>query len=179
MHASLHEGSRELSLHAIQVSWIDPGDCTSLSLLDRLLDTLSARERKRHRAFVFDPDRHVYLVAQGFLRATLAQHLGIAPGEIAFEHNRWGRPELARELLPGKGAPRLRFNLSYVRNAAACVVSFGHDCGIDVESVDRLRNPLDLARSVFAESEVADLGGRPRGNGGSASCATGRSRRPS
>jgi 4'-phosphopantetheinyl transferase len=69
-----------------------------------------------------------------------------------------GRPELAGEA----GGTGLRFNLSHTQGLAACVVTRGPDCGIDVEAIDRRTTAGSLAHTVLAPSELAALSKLPQ-----------------
>src|SRR4051794_36457769 len=77
---------------------------------------LTAEERKKHLAYVFDKNRHEYLVTRGIERAVLATCLGKRPAELAFTRNDYGRPELV---------PRsaLHFNLTNTVEMVACAVT--------------------------------------------------------
>ncbi|ACY16865.1 4'-phosphopantetheinyl transferase family protein [Haliangium ochraceum] len=117
---------------------------------ERCLTLLDDAERERHARFVFERDRVLYRVAHAMVREVLGRYLGGAA--LRFAAGPWGRPELA-----GAEPAPLRFNLSHTHGLAALVITRSADCGVDVEAVDRIRDPLALADSVFAPAERAAL----------------------
>lgn len=125
----------------------------------RWLPLLSVDERRRMDLFHHAADRELYAAAHGLLRTALSWCVPeIAPGDWKFHADPQGRPELAHEMR-GTG---LRFNLSHTRGLAACVVTRGPDCGIDVEPIDRRSADGRLERAVLAPSEMAALSKLPQ-----------------
>lgn len=137
---------------------------------ERALALLSEEERARHDRFLFEKDKAVHRVAHAMVRHVLSGLLGVEPGALRFVKNAWGRPELAMlgrasEAREAEAEPRgariravesprpLRFNLSHTRGLAALIVTRAHDCGVDVEAVDRRVDPIGLGARVFAPSE--------------------------
>ena len=60
-----------------------------------------------------------------------------------------GRPEIEAPLI----GSALRFNISHTRGLVACVVTLKVDCGVDVETLDRVVDIGLLADSVLAPTE--------------------------
>ena len=120
---------------------------------------LSAEESARHRRLRSEPGRHLYLVAHALVRSALSHYASVPPECWSFGANRFGRPAIVG---PAEGPPQLQFNLSHTPGLAACVVTRGCDCGVDVECTDRRRDPLTVARRVLSPDEYADLTRRPR-----------------
>ena len=56
----------------------------------------------------------------------------------------------------------LRFNLTHSDGIVACAISVRIELGIDAENMNRARSPMDIARSVFAPSELAALERAPQ-----------------
>jgi 4'-phosphopantetheinyl transferase len=120
-------------------------------------DILSAEERERRARFVRAADRARYAQSHVFLREALsrftAEAATIAPAEWQFAHGEHGRPKIAN---PPAGFP-IDFNLSHTKDYAACVVTRGAVCGIDIERVRSDPEFLNIARSHFAPEEYRAL----------------------
>jgi 4'-phosphopantetheinyl transferase len=115
---------------------------------------LSEEERRRHRAFHFDRDRHLYLVAHGLLRTSLSRYADVRPEAWKFFSEELGRPEI------DSNSPRtdhLRFNLSHTKGLAACAIARNVAIGIDVESLDRQVDSEAIAPRYFSHYETQQL----------------------
>lgn len=108
-------------------------------------------ESSRQRRFVFPQHRHEFLATRVLVRRVLGSYLDVPPASLRFVHNEHGRPAL--------DAPRspLRFNLSNTPGLVVCLVSAHHEVGVDTELRDRARSILDIASTVFAETELREL----------------------
>src|SRR5690606_21480522 len=97
-----------LTADAVHVWYLFTDTVRDQGLLARLRDSLSPDERTRQQRFVFEQDRHQFLVAHGALRALLARYLKVEAAACCFEVNSFGRPSLG-------GAQRgaLSFNISH------------------------------------------------------------------
>lgn len=116
---------------------------------------LSDEELERQGRFKKSSDRHLFLVAHGFVRSTLSRYLDIAPADWKFAIGEYGRPEIDHP-----GAPPLRFNLSHTVDRVVCGVTLAIDCGVDVEQSRRIAEPLKLAQRFFAPREREELAAR-------------------
>jgi 4'-phosphopantetheinyl transferase len=115
---------------------------------------LSEEEQERCRRFRFAEDRRDFAVAHALLRRTLSSCHPIPPRDWRFAVEAGGRPALAG----GPAALDLSFNLSHTRGLVACgVVGRPSEIGVDVESVDRGTEPLDLAARYFSKTEIASI----------------------
>jgi len=94
---------------------------------------------------------HVWLAASGAaLRVVLSRYLDQSPEEIELVSGPHGKPALA--------APHsLEFNLSHSARLALIAVSAKHPVGVDVESTDRERDFVALARRELGTDVVAAL----------------------
>jgi 4'-phosphopantetheinyl transferase len=119
----------------------------------RRIGMLCATERDRYRRLRFDADRRLFLVAHALVRRVLSSYANVDPAAWAFGSATHGRPEIAAPALP----VRLRFNLSHTGGLAACVVTPGSDCGVDVERIVERPRMLAIAAKVFAEPERREL----------------------
>ncbi|MCL6650581.1 MAG: 4'-phosphopantetheinyl transferase superfamily protein [Chloroflexi bacterium] len=118
---------------------------------------LSSDERERAARFRFWRDRHRYVVGRGLLRVILARYLGIAPFELRFAYNAYGKPEPAAE----SSARWLRFNLSHSHGLALYAVARGRELGVDIERVRPEMATEAIARHFFSPREVRALSALP------------------
>jgi 4'-phosphopantetheinyl transferase len=118
---------------------------------------MSEPEAKQQRRFVFERDRHQYLVCRGLIRYTLSRYAPVAPADWQFSYNNYGRPEVLRGLcdLP------LRFNLSHTRGMGVLAITLSQDIGVDVEDTNRGDVGIHIADRYFSPREVADLRALP------------------
>jgi 4'-phosphopantetheinyl transferase len=114
---------------------------------------LSPDEVERAERFRFRADYIAYVTAHALLRRCLSEHGGSAPEKWRFETEKHGRPVIVPEM----NAPRLRFSLSHSRGLTACAVTDEADCGVDVEKIGRIPDPLEFAKSVFNAAEIESL----------------------
>lgn len=149
---SVTSGRLRLPQHEIHI-WLtrsDQGASDDLfGAYERLLSPDEIAQWSRLR---FESDRRQYLVAHALVRTTLSAYVDIEPSALRFVRNRFGRPEL----FLNQKTP-LRFNLSRTAGLIVCAVTREADLGIDVEDLQRIDDPMALARHAFATSEVADL----------------------
>jgi 4'-phosphopantetheinyl transferase len=122
---------------------------------------LSAPERDCAGRFVFEKDRHRYVVAHGVLRHLLFLYVGVAPQEVGLEYSDNGKPRLR---LSGEGDARFEranhgchFNLSHSQHRALIGFSRGREIGVDLEMARPEVDVLSLAESCFFGSEIAAI----------------------
>ncbi len=123
------------------------------SVLERFAEWLDEGETQRWKRFLFEPDRHLFLVAHALLRRTLSLYADVSPAAWRFSVGEHGRPEIAIPASVGG----LRFNLSHTRGLAAVLVNRDIDCGVDVEARRREVDYLNVSKRVFAASERAAM----------------------
>jgi 4'-phosphopantetheinyl transferase len=126
---------------------------TDAGLIARYHALLNAEERERHQRFVFERQRHEYLVTRALCRTTLSRYADVAPQQWQFTCNKYGRPEIAGP----SGIPRLRFNISNTPGLIACLVTLELDAGVDVEDMHRRGETVRIANRYFSPYEVASL----------------------
>lgn len=112
---------------------------------------LDAEERERAARFRFARDRERYILGHGFLREQLARLAGIGPAELRFARGEFGKPALI-----GHG---LRFNFSDTKDAVLVGAALGQEIGVDVETVERDVNHLEVAHHYFTAGEIGELRG--------------------
>ncbi|NNJ93121.1 MAG: 4'-phosphopantetheinyl transferase superfamily protein [Halobacteria archaeon] len=133
--------------------WIvRPESITEGMTLAACMDTLSDQEQQRYRRFLFEKDRHRYLVSHALVRNVLSNYAEIAPAAWSFSESGHGRPEVANP-----GLSDIRFNLSHTSGLAACLVTYVRDCGVDVERVHTRYGAVGVAKRMFSSAEVEDV----------------------
>jgi 4'-phosphopantetheinyl transferase len=117
-------------------------------------ESLSQPERDRAARFYSAAHRACYINAHVALRAILASYLDLAPGQLEFETNAYGKPRLLND-------PRLEFNLAHSRSLALIAVTRSHPIGVDVEYLRDDFDTLELANRFFAPREIELVRSRP------------------
>lgn len=157
MDASGVRADRLASLASeVHVWTAEPALLRNPRLADRCLAVLAGDEHTRLARLRSEPDRGVFLVSHALVRRVLSGYADIAAEDWSFRRGEHGRPEIA-----GPCELPLRFNLSHTSGLAACVVTDGWPCGVDVECFDRRRDPLAVVRRVSTEAELAVLAALP------------------
>ena len=130
-------------------------DVAGLALVRACFAVLTAEEEAKQKAFVFEKNRHEYLVTRALCRGVLATYTGVAPADLVFTRSAYGQP-----VLDPPGA--LRFNLTNTVHLVACGISMhGAALGIDAEPLARGDDILGIADSVFTAHERGDLARLP------------------
>jgi len=111
---------------------------------------LSADETARANRFLHRADRDRYLVAHCALRLILARYLTIAPSELTWVTNQYGKPRLV-DPVP------LHFNMSHSGNIVLIAVSARGEVGVDVEQHRAGVQCLEIAERFFAPPEIDAL----------------------
>jgi len=110
---------------------------------------LSDDERRRADRFHFPRDRRRYILRHGKLRQLLSNYLGIAPADLVFEHNSFGKPAL--------GESNLKFNISHSHGMALFAIAYDVEIGCDIERCDPQFAAEQISEHFFAEDEVRKL----------------------
>jgi 4'-phosphopantetheinyl transferase len=114
---------------------------------------LAADEVARASRFHFDKDRNRYTRGRTALRILLGRYLAVAPGEIRFQYENHGKPEIAQPDNP-RG---LRFNSSDSGGLVLMAVTAGTVLGIDVERLRPVPDLVTIATRFFSAREVQAL----------------------
>lgn len=147
-----------LPLRSVHVDLVLTDNPQALARLDQYLTLLSPDEHQRMARFVFERDRHRFLLTRALARTMLSRYAAVVPPAAwQFTANIHGRPEILNR---PAGVPDLRFNISHTDGLIACAVTIGREVGVDVEHVGR-RLTHDVAARFFAPAEVADLQALP------------------
>lgn len=139
---ALPDSAVEVWLMPLEVSEFHLQQCSML---------LSPDEQERVQRFQFERDRRRYSVARGMLRVLLGNYLDVVPAAIAFQEGSHGKPSLAAPAMP------VHFNLSHSAEYAIYAISPRHECGIDIEWLDREIDHDALALRFFSAREHAEL----------------------
>ena len=119
------------------------------ALLQQYRAVLSPDELKRAMQFRFARDYEHFVVAHAVLRKLLAHYLQVAPEEVLFIKNAYGKPSLPSSLNPSG----LCFNLSHSHEMALFAFSYRRDLGVDVEYARKNVEYDQLARFCFSPYE--------------------------
>lgn len=134
------------------VWYVRSSEVTDPELLARYMALLTPDEEARRARYMFERNRHEYLVTRALCRGVLSRYLGEAPESFRFTQNAYGRPEL--------GAPAghpIRFNLTNTEGLIAVIVALDREVGVDVEDTERRGETVTIADRFFSPSEVAAL----------------------
>lgn len=145
---------RHLPQIALWLTFLD--DVRDPALIACYHALMNDAERDQQRRFVFEHDRHRYLVTRALVRSVLARHAGVAAADLAFVANEYGKPALAHAQVGD-----LAFNVSHAGNLVVLAVARGGALGVDTEGVEG-RGSLDgLAEHYFAREEADELRAHP------------------
>jgi 4'-phosphopantetheinyl transferase len=122
-------------------------------VLQDLDATLSQRERDRANRFVFERHKVRYVFAQGVLRDVLSRATGIAPAEIEFTGNLYGKPFLKT----AAGMAPLQFNLSHSEDLVAVALVEQRAIGVDVEYIRPVLDLNSVAEDNYTPGEFSSM----------------------
>lgn len=135
-----------------------PDELTDPGLLDAYRALMAPEERARQLRYVFEKNRHEYLITRALARTVLSRYAPVAPEAWVFQAGPYGKPDIASPDV----APRLSFNLSNTSGLVACIVAAGREVGVDTEELERAGQALEVADRFFSPSEVAALHALPK-----------------
>ncbi len=121
------------------------------SQLQQFGKMLSDDELSRADRLYFQQHRQRFIAGRGILRTILSRYLGVAPQELQFNYEAFGKPVLAEQF----SASQLWFNLSHCQGMALCAVARDRTIGIDLEYTRPVSDVLVLAQQFFSQSEYA------------------------
>lgn len=116
---------------------------------------LSHEELSRADRFHFEHDRRRFVIARATLRRVLAGCTGIPATALPITAGEFGKPALD----PGCGP--VHFNLAHSEDRALIAVSRDSRIGVDLEAIGHEPRLPELARSIAAPTELAQLAGLP------------------
>jgi 4'-phosphopantetheinyl transferase len=121
--------------------------------IDRYGAVLSAEERGRADQFRFDLHRRRYVARRGILRELIGSYLNCDPAGLAFAHNAYGKPAIARS--------DLCFNLSHSHGMALYAFCRHTEVGCDIERRDPTFVAEQIPERFFSRDEVRILRSLP------------------
>lgn len=117
--------------------------------LGYLSGILSYEELDRAGRFVFDKDRHCYIISHGILRLILSRYIRINAKDIKFSTQKKGKP-----ILDHPEFNNYMFNLSHANNYVIYGITRNKEVGIDIEYM-RLFTDCDiLVNNFFSKKEI-------------------------
>jgi 4'-phosphopantetheinyl transferase len=139
-------GEGEIHLWMIEIRAQDVDDA-------RHAEYLAPAERARAARFRSEADRACFVQRRAALRMILAGYFGIAPRDVAFTVNEFGKPSVSAP----RAAGGLSFNTSHSGTVAVIAVARSGRIGIDVEQLRPLVDAESIAARFFAAGEAAAL----------------------
>lgn len=127
------------------------------SHLEQLQRLLSEEEAGRAARFYFARDRNHWIAARATLRSLLGRYLGVAPLDLSFAANAYGKLSLSS---PPEGE-RLHFNLSHSGEFALYAFAYEREVGVDIERMRANIEYTELATHYFSACECAALRALP------------------
>lgn len=128
-----------------------PDDLLDAGTAETCAALLSEDERARWQRFRFAHSRREFLATHALARAVLSRQCEVAPEELCFVTNRYGKPCLE----PDCG---VRFNLSNSTGLVVCLAAEGdREVGVDVEPYTRAEQIAKVGHRVFSAAERAQL----------------------
>jgi 4'-phosphopantetheinyl transferase len=119
-------------------------------------ESLSADELTRAEKFAFPADRQRFTRSRSALRLILSRYLGCSAGELEFQYNEHGKPELLFPQLEDLG-----FNLSHTSEVAIIAITRSRNVGVDVNALHRTANKnlewMPIAKRSFSIAEQTGL----------------------
>jgi 4'-phosphopantetheinyl transferase len=123
------------------------------NMIAKLAPLLSRDERHRADRFHCPTDRLRFIAGRGILRKILATYLTLAPGEVRFVYNEYGKPFISDDQNRGT----LSFNLSHSNSMVLYAVARGRRVGIDVEYMREDFATLEVSERFFSKDEFEAL----------------------
>ncbi len=119
--------------------------------LDSLRELLDEHECEQSRRMYYTRNRDSFIARRGILRSVLALYLRRDPSDIRFAYGQCGKPALAGE------NNEISFNLSHSSTYMLLAVGQGIEIGVDIERMNPMISPMEIADYFFTASEVLEL----------------------
>ena len=123
--------------------------------INEFLGMLTPDEQAKANQFCFIKKREQFIVAHGLLRSILGRYLDMAPEQIRFFYNSYGKPYITCE--PGKD--KLQFNMSHSHGIALYALTCDREIGVDIEYIRSDIAYEQIAKRFFSSEELAELQG--------------------
>lgn len=126
-------------------------------LMASCASVLDGTERERAAALTHPAGRDRYVAAHGAVRLILGEHLGVRPGQIAWQHGPKGKPQLA-------GDDDVQVSISHSGRLAALAIAAGRPVGVDLQQFPAALDPGRMAERFYPPEEARFVAaGRPGG----------------
>lgn len=126
---------------------------------------LTNDELDRADRYRFEGLQQLFVQRRGILRIVLGEYLQLPPAAIRFRMNAYGKPFLCEQC----NAIGLQFSVSHSKDRLLIAVTLGSQIGVDIEVIRQDLDFIGLAKSFFAQEDIADIlsqndeaGGRKR-----------------
>lgn len=133
------------------VIYLVPTDSDSPDEVSSFRKLLSQQELDKALRFRFLSDQNSYIITHAMLRIILGNYLKLAPAEIEFVSNDFGKPSLSEKF------KKIYFNLSHSKGLSALVFSTKAEIGIDIEKIDPEFDFDLIAKAHFSNAENSFL----------------------
>lgn len=127
------------------------------SNVNALLQLLTRDEIDRAGKFHFQKHRDQFVVARGVLRTIIGRYLSLAPAQLRFSYNHYGKPALDEAL----ASYQLCFNVSHSHELALFAFTRHRQIGLDIEYMREDFASEEIAERFFSRREVLTLLGLP------------------
>jgi len=127
------------------------------SMVNDFRDHLSGQENDRAEKFKFQNDRERYILTHGLLRVILSLYADVAPEELRFTENPYGKPELVHP-----SGLNLTFNLSHSHERALIGIARGRQIGVDIEYVKNDFEWKEIVERFFSPREIQMINALPK-----------------
>jgi 4'-phosphopantetheinyl transferase len=126
-------------------------------MIAKLAPLLSQDECQRAERFHRPIDRQRFIAGRGILRKIISAYLALAPDEVRFVYNEYGKPFISTD--QSRGA--LSFNLSHSNGMALYAVARERRVGVDIEYVRGDFATPEVAERFFSKDEFEALKAAP------------------
>lgn len=113
------------------------------------LTFLETKELAQANRFYFKYHKRRFMVARTMLRLILSRYVQIAPQDLNFTYNKYGKPTLVNN-------QQLEFNLSHSEELALLAIGQQYPLGVDLEFFSA-RPYQGIAKHLFSEQERDEL----------------------
>ena len=121
--------------------------------ITRLARLLSRDEYQKAERFHRPTDRRHFIAGRGILRKIISAYLALAPDEVRFEYNQYGKPFISSD----QNRNALSFNVSHSGGMALYAVARGRRIGVDIEYMREDFATMDVAERFFSKNEFEAL----------------------
>jgi 4'-phosphopantetheinyl transferase len=127
------------------------------SMVNDFRGHLSGQEIDRAEKFKFQNDRERYILTHGLLRGILSLYTDVAPEELRFTENPYGKPELVHP-----SGSNLTFNMSHSHEMALIGIARGRQIGVDIEYVKKDFEWKEIIERFFSPREIQMINALPK-----------------